>query len=218
MNKSSLLLKKITGIAVFSALAFVTALVFRLPVGFLTFDAKDAVITIAALVYGPISAPIMSLIVAFLEMITLSDTGPYGFIMNFASSATFSFTASLIYKYKRSFTGSIIGLYSAVVAVVGVMMLLNTFVTPFYMGVERSVVVEMLPTVLLPFNLAKALLNAAIVMLLYKPVIISLRRARLIERGTVNTSFNKSSVISIIVALTSIAVAIVIFVILPKYI
>ena len=214
MNRSSLLLKKITGIAVFSALAYVTALAFRLPVSFLTFDAKDAVITIAALIYGPISAPIMSLIVAFLELITISDTGPYGFIMNFASSATFSFVASLIYKFKRSFTGSIIGLYSAVISVVSVMMLLNTFVTPFYMGVPRSVVVEMLPTVLLPFNLAKALLNAAIVMLLYKPIIISLRRARLIERGTASTTFNRSSVIALIVALLSLVVAITIFIIL----
>ena len=127
-NNYSILLKKITGMAVFSALAIVVAFVFRIPVLFLSFDAKDAIITIAAFIYGPFTAPIMSLLVAFIEMITFSDTGPYGFIMNFASSATFSLVSSLIYKYRRTFNGSLIGLYSAVVAVVAVMLGLNTLI------------------------------------------------------------------------------------------
>ena len=38
------------------------SLVTNIPVGFLTFDAKDAVITIASFIYGPTSAVIMSLL------------------------------------------------------------------------------------------------------------------------------------------------------------
>ena len=59
--------EKMVGIGIFSALAFVVSLFVRFPVQFLTFDAKDAVITIAAFVYGPISAAIISLIVAFMR-------------------------------------------------------------------------------------------------------------------------------------------------------
>ena len=87
---NSAILKTMTGAAVFSALALVVSFFFRLPVLFLTFDAKDAVITIASFIYGPVVAPIMSLVVALVEMVTYSETGMYGFIMNFASSATFS--------------------------------------------------------------------------------------------------------------------------------
>ena len=205
-----------TGAAVFSALALVVSFFFRLPVLFLTFDAKDAVITIASFIYGPVVAPIMSLVVALVEMVTYSETGMYGFIMNFASSTAFSLTAALIYKFKRTFAGSIIGLYSAILFTVSVMMLLNTFVTPYYMGVARSEVVAMLPTVLLPFNFAKALLNSAIVMLLYKPVIYSLRRAGLVKGKAKSNGINENSAVAIITAMLSIAASVVIFIILKQ--
>ena len=71
--------------AVFAALAFAAMFVFRFNVTFLTFDLKDAVITISGLLLGPLAAATVSLLVAVLEFITISDTGWYGFLMNFAS-------------------------------------------------------------------------------------------------------------------------------------
>jgi len=205
--------KKLVGMATFAALAYAVTFVFRIPVQFLTFDAKDAILTIAAFIYGPLSALIMSLIPALIEFITISDTGFWGFLMNFCSSAAFSFTASLIYKYKRSFNGAIIGIYAAVMVTTAVMIPLNLFITPIYMGVPRSVVVDFLPTLILPFNLAKSLMNAAITMLIYKPVSIAMKRARLIP-GSVDVKFNKQSVIMLIIGALTLAVAITIFVIL----
>ena len=62
----------------------------------------------------------------------------------------------------------------------GVMLLWNYLITPLYMNVPRDVVVAMLPTAFLPFNLVKALMNGALTMLLYKPVVTALRKARLV--------------------------------------
>ena len=215
MNSNRKILKTTVGIAVFSALAFIVSFAVRIPVQFLTFDAKDAVIAIAAFVYGPVSAVLMALIAALIELVTISDTGVYGFIMNFASSATFALIASAVYKFKKSFLGSVVGLYGAVVGTIGVMMLLNLFVTPFYMGVPRSVVVDLIPTLLLPFNAAKALMNAAIALLLYKPLTHALRRARLMENvGEHSLKFNKRSAMSLVIGGATLVVAIVIFVIL----
>ena len=215
MNSNKKVLKTMTGIAVFSALAFIVSFAIRVPVQFLTFDAKDAIIAIASFVYGPISAVAMALIAALIEVLTISDTGIYGFIMNFASSAIFALVASAIYKYKKSFAGSVIGLYCAVLATVGVMMLLNVFVTPFYMGVPRAVVVDLIPTLLLPFNAAKSLMNASIALMLYKPVTYSLRRARLISGSdSPSISFNKRSALSLIIGGATLVCAVVIFVIL----
>ena len=206
----------------FAALAFVVSLVFRFPVLFLTFDAKDAIITLAGFIFGPISALVTSLLAATLEL-TISDTGIYGFIMNFSSSAAFSFTASLIYKYKRTFLGSVVAFYSATAVLVLVMLGTNVLVTPFYMGAPREVVIDMIPTVLLPFNLAKALMNSAIAMLLYKPVITALRRAKLIKTKDSFSSvkekggfFNRFTVYTLIIALTTLALAITIFLILKN--
>ena len=180
MNSRRKHTRYLVGVSMFSAMAYGVAVACApLKVSFLSFDVKDAVIALASFIYGPLSAPLMAATVALLEFLTISSTGAYGFIMNFAASATFSLTASLIYRYKRTARVALLGLGAAILSTTAVMMLLNIFVTPGYMGVPRSAVIELIPTLLLPFNLAKALLNSAIVTYLYKPVSIALRRSRL---------------------------------------
>ena len=213
MNTKTVNYKKIASVAMLSAFAFLARLVFKIPVSFLTFDIKDSVIALGGLVFGPVSGVTISLLVSLIEMI-ISETGPIGFVMNFISSAVFAGTASLIYKFKRTFNGAIVGLFSAVGATTAIMLLMNLFLTPIYQGVPRSVVIQMLPTLFLPFNFAKTLLNAAIVMLIYKPVVMSLRNARIIEGGAMDTKFGKQSVITIIISAASLIAAILIFVIL----
>lgn len=213
MNTKTVNYKKIASVAMLSAFAFLARLVFKIPVSFLTFDIKDSVIALGGLVFGPVSGVTISLLVSLIEMI-ISETGPIGFVMNFISSAVFAGTASLIYKFKRTFNGAIVGLFSAVGATTAIMLLMNLFLTPIYQGVPRSVVIQMLPTLFLPFNFAKTLLNAAIVMLIYKPVVMALRNARIIEGGAMDTKFGKQSVITIIISAASLIAAILIFVIL----
>ena len=211
--KKSIDYKKIASIAMLSALAFLARLVFKIPVSFLTFDIKDTVIALGGLIFGPVSGVTIALLVSLIEMI-ISETGPIGFVMNFISSATFAGVASLIYKHKRTFNGAIIGLYSSVAATTAVMLLMNVLLTPIYQGVPRSVVIAMLPSLFLPFNFAKTLLNAAIILLIYKPVVVALRKAKIHEGKKMDIKFSKQSVITIIASLVSLAVAIVIFVIL----
>ena len=214
-RKHNINVKTLVGMAVFAALAYGVTFVFRIPVSFLTFDAKDAVLTVASFIYGPLAAIVMALIPALIELITISGTGLWGFIMNFASSACFAFTASVIYKYKHSLNGAIIGIFTSVVTTTALMMLLNIFVTPVYMGVSREAVIELLPSLLFPFNLAKTMMNAAITMLIYKPISIAMKRARLIN-GNFDLRFNKQSVIMLVCGTVTLAAAIVIFVILSK--
>ncbi len=166
--------------AIFAALAYAVMFVFRFNVQFLTFDLKDAVITVAGLLLGPVAALVISLLVAVLEFITVSDTGLYGFVMNFASSAVFSVTAAVVYTYRKRLSGAIVGLAGAAVSMTAVMMLLNLLVTPLYMGVSTEDVAAMIPMLLLPFNLAKALTNAALVIILYKSVSRALRATKLL--------------------------------------
>ena len=207
------------GIAVFSALAFVVSLLVRFPVQFLTFDAKDAIITIAAYIYGPLTAPIVSFFAAFIELVTISDTGWYGFLMNFVSSAVYSLTASIIYTKFRNLNGAIIGIYSAVLLTTLAMLGLNILITPLYMqqflGVPMNAagIVEMIPTILLPFNFAKTMLNSAVVMLLYKPISIALARMG-ISKKEKTVKWGKGSFIIMGIGLVTLIAAVVIFLIL----
>ena len=213
MKSNNFSTKKLVGIAVFAALAFGVTFIFRIPVMFLTFDAKDAILTVASFIYGPGAAIIMSLIISIRE-ISISETAVIGALMNFVSSAVFSGTASLIYKRNRTYTGALIGIFTSVAITTAVMMVMNILVTPIYMGVERSVVISMLPTVLLPFNFAKTLMNGAIAMLIYKPVAVAMRRAKLLGGKPMDTKFGRRSVITIVVGVISLAVSIAIFIIL----
>ena len=195
----------VTGVGIFSALSFLVSLLCEvIPSvgGFLSIDLKDAVICIASFIYGPIVAPLISLVVAAVELVSIgSDTGWYGFVMNFASSACFSTTASLIYYRKKSVNTAILGLSLGIVLTTGVMVLLNAFVTPLFLAQMgwKFDVIKHLPILFLPFNFSKTLLNSALTMLLYKPIIGALRQAKLIPKSEFKTTFNRSTVITLCV-------------------
>ena len=170
--------------ALFVALAYATMFVFRFNVTFLTFDLKDVFLTIGGLLFGPVAAVIMSLLVALLEFITVGDTGFYGFLMNFISSAVFTSVCALVYKYRKKLSGAVIGLVAAVIVMTGVMLIMNLIVTSLYTSSTSSEVAKMIPTLLLPFNLTKAIFNAALVLLLYKPVSRALKAVKLMPSSS----------------------------------
>ena len=216
-TRTSATTKMLTGVAAFSALAYGVSLVTNIKVGFLSFDAKDAVITIASFIYGPLSALAMSFVTAFLEFISFGSTGPYGALMDFVSTFSFTFTASLIYKYRRSLAGALAALGSASVVYVAVMMVANLLITPLYMGVSVEAVKALIPSMLLPFNIAKALMNSAIAMLIYKPVSKLVRRIGFAKPSKVNAKQSKKDTVIIITVATVVLIAAtVIFVILRK--
>ena len=194
-------IRKLTALGVFAALAYVIHFV-HVPVSFLNLDFKDVIMTVAGMYFGPVSGVAVAILVPLLEFPT-SETGVYGLIMNLLSSVTFVGVSSLIYKFKRTMTGAIVSLSAAVLSMVAVMMMANLFVTPFYMGVSQAAVIDLIPTLLLPFNAIKAILNAALTLCLYKPMTSLLKKAG-VSKGSapltdIEQTQTKSNVRSILV-------------------
>ena len=135
------------------------------------------IITLGGLIWGPFTAFIVSVIVSFIEMFSVSDTGIIGCVMNILSTCAFACTASIIYKKKHSLAGATTGLLAGCLVMTSVMLIWNYLITPFYMGYPREAVAELLLPAFLPFNLIKSGLNAAFTFLLYKPVITALRKS-----------------------------------------
>lgn len=223
-HERSFQIKKMTAVGMFCALAYVCTLMIKIPVQFLTLDVKDSLIVLCSLIFGPFAGLSVAVVVPFLELITISGTGVYGFIMNVLSSVTFAMTAGLIYRYKKSMTGAVVGLVSAIFAVTSVMLLANLLITPYYLHAPTEAVVAMIPTVLLPFNFVKATLNAAIVLLLYKPLSNVLKKFGFLHSHSTGTSEGKKgdrhSLRSWIVTFVAIAIItvslLVIFLVLRK--
>ena len=113
-------------------------------------------------------------------MVTVTDTGLIGFVMNVLSTCAFACVASAIYSRKRDMVGAVLGLLAGLVTMTAVMLLWNYLITPLYLHVTREQVAAMLLPVFMPFNLVKAAMNAAVTLLLYKPLVGALRKAKLL--------------------------------------
>ncbi len=175
-------IKKITMIAMLTALAYVAMLLIKIPVVlFLNYEPKDTVIVIGGFIFGPVPSFIISFVVSLIEMITVSSTGYIGAIMNLISTCAFACTAAYIYKKKHDMKGAVIGLIAGTLTMVGVMLLWNYLITPLYMKTSRADVAAMLIPVFLPFNLIKGTVNTALTLLIYKPLVTSLRNMGLLE-------------------------------------
>lgn len=176
----------VTLAALFSAMAFLVSLIFHLPiipaVNFLKYDPMDAVLSLEALVLGPVPAILSTLVVTVIR-IPFGSSGLIGALMNFLSSASFVLPVGLIYRYKKSLYGALAGLGCSVISETVIMLLWNYLITPLYMGVGRDVVVSLMLPGFLPFNFIKALANAVLTFLLYKPMITVLRKANLIPKS-----------------------------------
>ena len=122
------------------------------------------------------------MVVALLEMITVSTTGIIGFVMNVLSTAAFVIPASVIYMHRRRMSGAILGLSAGVICMTAVMLLWNYLITPLYMNISREMLVGYLLPGFLPFNLLKAAINMALTLLLYKPIMQGLRKAKLLPK------------------------------------
>lgn len=175
--------KTVTSLAMLTALTYLAMLLSNLlpkVAGFLQMEVKGTVIAIGGFLFGPLSAAIISIVVAFIEMFTVSDTGIIGCIMNLLAACAFACPAAYIYQKNRTRKGAVMGLAVGIAALTVTMLLWNYLITPIYMHMDRSVVAAMLPTVFLPFNLVKGGLNMALTLVLYKPVVTALRKARLV--------------------------------------
>jgi hypothetical protein len=106
--------------------------------------------------------------------------------------------------------GALIGLASGSAGMVIVMLIMNLIITPIYTGMSTEAVANMILPILLPFNVAKAVLNAAFVLLLYKPVFIGLKAAHLVE-GEKDFRFDKKSVFAIILGVVLLISALIVF-------
>lgn len=183
MKKLSI--RQITMTAALAALAFAMVALIRIPIVlFLSYEPKDVIITIGGFLFGPLTSAVISILVSFTEMITISQTGWIGFVMNILSTCSFACPAAFIYKKKKSISGAVLGLGVGCALMTAVMLLWNYLITPIYMGYPREAVAELLLPAFLPFNLLKGGINSVLIFLIYKPLVTALRKAKLLDAST----------------------------------
>ncbi len=183
-KSNTLNVKSLCSMAMLTAIAITADILLRLPNigGFLTYEPKDVILTIGGFIFGPVAGIIMSLVVCTVEMVTISTTGLIGLAMNFVASGVFVGVATTIYDRRKTLSRAVIGLIAGSVSMIIVMILWNYILTPIYQGIPREAIIALLLPLLIPFNALKASLNSALVLFLYKGIVTTLRKAKLIPK------------------------------------
>lgn len=172
MNRTRML----TTLSVLTALSIVLMLFVRFPIfpsaAYLEYEPMDIPILIAGFAYGPLAGLLVTLVSCLIQGLTVSSAvgGWVGILMHFIASGTFVTVASLIYRRKHSLLGAIIGLIVGALSMAAIMVPANLIITPAFYGTPIEVVKPMLLPIIIPFNLIKAGINAAVTFAIYKPL------------------------------------------------
>ena len=163
--------KRIVLCGLLTTLAYVSLYFIRIPIipaaTFLRFDVKDVFIALMGILFGPIYAFGGAICVSLLQMISVSEYGIIGLIMNIISATAFTIPISFGYKWKNNNKGLIVGLIVGCITMIATMLLWNYLITPLYMGVTREVVKIMIIPVFLPFNAIKGIINSIFIVIVY---------------------------------------------------
>ncbi|MDP4152201.1 MAG: ECF transporter S component [Bacillota bacterium] len=199
MNKNSITTRKLTVMALLTAISFVLAfLETSLPLipSFLKIDISALPVLIGSFALGPWAGVIIALLKNLLHL-PMSQTGGVGQLADFLVIGSMSLTAGYVYKLRHSRMGAFLGcsLGIAVMTVMG--SLSNKYIMiPFYsklMPIDKileacasvnSLIVDVNTYILyavVPFNIFKGLVISVVTLLIYKklsPVIHGIRKIR----------------------------------------
>ena len=161
--------------AMLTAVSIVLVYFIHLPLipgfAFLEYDPADIPVLIGAMMLGPVSGLVILLAVCLIQAVTVSAaSGIIGFFMHFIASSVLILIPSLIYRRKKTVLSLIIGLILGVIAMTAVMIPLNLVFTGIFMGTGVKAVASLLIPAIIPFNLAKAAINAAVTFAVFTPI------------------------------------------------
>jgi riboflavin transporter FmnP len=166
--------RKMTTMAVLSALSIVLMVLIRVPLlpaaPYLIYEPAEIPILVGTFLFGPLSGLVITLVVAVIQAFALSTDGWVGLIMHVIATGAFAVTAGLIYKKYHKFAGAIAALAAGTVVRTLIMIPLNLIIQPNFYGTPIEVVRSLIVPVIIPFNLIKSVINSVLTLLVYKTI------------------------------------------------
>lgn len=166
--------KKLVGIAMFSALAYVVSYL-EFPIfpatSFLKLDFSSVFVTLSGFIFGPVSGIMTTGIKELICFLTKSSTGGVGEVANFIVTVGFILIPTTVYYFKKGFKTVIITLFLGCIMHVGLSVLMNRFVSfPLFMGAGAESAFNELWIYIVFFNLIKSVVVCTFTIILYKRV------------------------------------------------
>lgn len=173
--------KNLSVMGVLAAISIILIYVIRFPIipaaPFMEYEPGDIPLYLTAFLFGPTCGLIVTIVVSIIQGITVSaGSGIIGIIMHIFATGSFVLVAGNIYRIKKDRKQCILALVAGILVMVASMCLWNLLFTPYFMGVPRDTVVQMLIPAIIPFNLIKAGINSVFTLLLYETTVAVIKR------------------------------------------
>lgn len=138
------------------------------PAPFLTYDPSLVPAMVCGFVFGPGSGFVVGAVAAVIHGLMLGEW--VGSLMNICATLFFVLLAAFIYQRNRTFKGAVLGLVAGcVLATVGAVLANCTIGVAFWYG-SLDVILPLLLSAVVPFNIIKTVLNSVLTLLVYKSV------------------------------------------------
>lgn len=179
---------KISVLAVISALLMLLEFPLPFAPAFYELDLSEIAVLISGFALGPVAGVLTELLKILLNLIMNGTATAFvGEISNFVIGVSFVLPASLIYKYKKSFSGALIGMVVGTLTLTVIGAFINYYVlvpaySKFFMPMEKIIAmgttvnsnIDGLKTLVLfatvPFNFLKGVICSVATLLIYKRV------------------------------------------------
>lgn len=180
IRKMNVNIRKMTTIAVLSALSIVLMLLIRFPIlpaaPYLIYEPADVPILIGGFLFGPVAGIIITAIVCVIQAFALSTDGWVGLVMHVMATGSLVITSSVIYRRYHKLSGAIIALVAGTLAMTLVMIPVNLVIQPNFYGIPIETVKSLLVPAIIPFNLIKAGANSLLTLLVYKRISLFVKK------------------------------------------
>lgn len=137
-------------------------------VSWLKYDASAMPAMVCGFAFGAGGGLAVGIVGAIIHGLLMADFS--GAVMNILVVIGFVVPAALVYKHGRTLPRAIIGLVASVICAIIMAIVGNLVITPAYLGVPMEAVVAMILPILVPFNLLKGIINAALTLAVYKSI------------------------------------------------
>lgn len=167
--------RQLVSMAMLGAISLVLVSVVHFPLlpaaAFLEYDPADIPILICAFAYGPSAGVLLTVVVSFIQGMTVSaQSGIIGIVMHIFATGFCVLAAGHIYKRNKTRKTAVVALACGAVVQTAAMVLMNMVFTPLFMGAPLETVLAMMLPVIMPFNALKAGINCIITFFLYKSI------------------------------------------------
>lgn len=174
-TKKRISTRQMVSMAMLGAISIVLVAAVHFPLipaaAFLEYDPADIPILIGAFAFGPVAGLLMTIVVSFIQGITVSaQSGIIGIVMHILATGSCVLVAGGIYSRNKTRKTAVIALICGALTQTLAMIVMNMIFTPLFMGAPLEVVMSMMVPAIIPFNLLKAGINCTITFFLYKSI------------------------------------------------